>query len=50
MLNLYVPSTVTRTLTTLCPAGLSALMMYRPLWISLLCGITTTELVSVEWI
>lgn len=45
-----LPSTVTLTFTTLCPAGLSALMMYRPLWFSLLCGMTISEVVSVEWI
>lgn len=43
-----LPSTMTLTLTTLCPAGLSALMMYLPLWFSLLSGITMSELVSVE--
>lgn len=39
---------MTLTLTTLCPAGLSALMMYRPLWLSLLSGRTMSEPVSVE--
>lgn len=50
VIKLYIPSTVTLTLTTLCPAGLSALMMYRPLWLSLLMGMVTTEVVSEEWI
>lgn len=49
-MELYIPSTVTLTLTTLCPAGLSAFIMYRPLWASLLMGIVTTEVVSEEWI
>jgi len=49
-LSVYVPTTLTRTLTALCPATLSALMMNRPLWVSLLSGIRTTEVVSVVWI
>lgn len=47
---IYVPSTLTLTLTTLCPARLSALMIYRPLWLNLLSRIRTTEVVSVDWI
>lgn len=48
MINLYIPSTVTRTLTTLCPAGLSALIIYRPLWVRLLTGMVTTDVVPEE--
>lgn len=44
----FIPSTATRTLTTLCPAGLSALIMYRPVWLSLLSGMVTTDVVPEE--